>query len=69
LSIVRGNGPDHPLAKALGWDPKGKASPLFCIAGSGLAFVNPWLGCSAYVLLALIWLVLDRRIERILVRA
>jgi uncharacterized membrane protein len=67
--IVRANGPDHPLGKALGRDLKGKASLLFCVAGSGLAFVDHWLGCTAYVLLALLWLVPDRRIERILVRA
>ena len=67
-TIVRANGPDHPLARALGRDLKGKISPLFCVAGSGLAFVSPWLGCAALGALALIWLVRDRRIERILVR-
>jgi uncharacterized membrane protein len=62
--IVRANGDDHTLAMALGRDAKGKLSPLFCVAGTGLAFVNPWLGCAAYVLLALLWLVPDRRIEK-----
>lgn len=62
--IVRANGNDKALADALGHDIKGKISPLFCIAGIGLAFVNPWLACTSYVLLALLWLVPDRRIEK-----
>ena len=62
--IVKANGADHALAEALGRDIKGRLSPLFCIAGIGLAFVNPWLACTAYVLLAMMWLVPDRRIEK-----
>jgi len=62
--IVRANGDDKALADALGYDIKGKISPLFCAAGIGFAFVNPWLACASYVLLALIWLVPDRRIEK-----
>jgi len=62
--IVRANGDDKALADALGYDIKGKISPLFCAAGIGFAFVSPWLACASYVLLALIWLVPDRRIEK-----
>jgi uncharacterized membrane protein len=62
--IVRANGSDKALADALGRDVKGKLSPLFCLAGIGFAFVNPWIACSAYVLLALMWLIPDRRIEK-----
>ena len=62
--IVRANGDDKALADALGYDLKGKISPLFCAAGIGFAFVSPWLACASYVLLALIWLVPDRRIEK-----
>jgi uncharacterized membrane protein len=61
--IVRANGHDTALAEALGRDIKGKVSPLICIAGIGLAFVHPGLACAAYVLLASIWLIPDRRIE------
>jgi uncharacterized membrane protein len=64
--IVRANGADHILADALGRDIKGKISFVICIAGIGLAFVHPWLACTAYVLLAALWLVPDRRIERTL---
>jgi uncharacterized membrane protein len=59
--IVRANGEDRTLAQALGRDWKGKASPALCLAGTGLAFVEPLLACAAYVLLALVWLVPDAR--------
>jgi uncharacterized membrane protein len=62
--IVRANGTDKALAEALGRDIKGKLSPLFCVAGIGLAFFSPRLACVAYVLLALMWLIPDRRIEK-----
>ena len=62
--IVRANGTDKALADALGRDIKGKLSPFFCLAGIGLAFVSPPLACAAYVLLALMWLIPDRRIEK-----
>jgi uncharacterized membrane protein len=62
--IVHANGTDRRLADALGRDVKGKISFVFCIAGIGLAFVTPALGCAAYVLLAALWLVPDRRIEQ-----
>jgi uncharacterized membrane protein len=64
LCIVRANGPDKTLANALGRDIKGKISPFFCLAGIGLAFVDPRLACAAYVALAMMWLVPDRRIEK-----
>jgi uncharacterized membrane protein len=62
--IVRANGADRGLARALGRDVKGKISFVIVLAGIGLAFVNHWLACAAYVLLASLWLVPDRRIER-----
>jgi uncharacterized membrane protein len=62
--IVRANGADRSLADALGRDIKGKISVVICAVGIGLAFVSPWLACAAYVLLASLWLIPDRRIER-----
>src|SRR5437763_3845982 len=59
-AIVRVNGADSTLAKALGADIKGKISPLLYLAGIGLAFVSPWLSIAIYTLVALIWLVPDR---------
>jgi uncharacterized membrane protein len=63
-AIVRVNGADSSLAKALGADVKGKISPFLYFAGIGLAFVSPWLSIALYALVALFWLVPDRRIER-----
>ncbi len=62
--IVRANGADRTLADALGRDVKGKFSFLLVVVGIALAFVHPWLACGAYVLLASLWLIPDRRIER-----
>ncbi|MFN9848962.1 MAG: hypothetical protein ACK56C_11365 [Alphaproteobacteria bacterium] len=62
--IRRSQGPDGALARALGRDLKGRLSPLAYIAGIGLSFVAPWAGLTLYILVALIWLVPDRRIEK-----
>ncbi len=63
-SILRRAGSQSLLAEALGSDLKGKISPILYIAGIVLAFVNPWISTALYVLVAIIWLVPDRRIER-----
>ena len=62
--LIRANGKDSALAKAIGGDIKGTISTLIYIAGIGLTFWKPWAGLACYVLVALIWLVPDRRIER-----
>jgi uncharacterized membrane protein len=67
-AIVHRHGKQSVLAEALGADLKGKISPLLYIAGIVLAFVNPWISIALYVLVAIIWLVPDRRIERIVGR-
>ena len=65
--IIAVNGTQSTLARAIGSDWKGKASPLFYLAAIPLAFVSPWISSALYVAVALIWLVPDRRIERRLV--
>jgi uncharacterized membrane protein len=57
---------DSTLRRAIGHDWKGKISPFLYIAGIALAFVSPWLSVSVYALVALMWVIPDRRIERIL---
>ncbi len=64
LVIVRHEGTDSPLARALGRDWKGKASMVLYAAAIGLAFVNRWIATAIYVVVALMWLVPDRRLER-----
>jgi len=66
MAIVHGHGKQSVLAHALGRDVKGKISPLLYAAGIALAFVEPWLSIALYVLVAVIWLIPDRRIERVL---
>ena len=61
---MRAEGSDSPLRIAIGSDFKGKVSPLLYCLGIGLTFVDRWLGVATYVLVALIWLVPDRRVER-----
>jgi len=65
-TIIAQQGPDSILAKAVGKDWKGKLSPLVYLVAILLAFVNPMISSVLYVLVALIWLVPDRRIERVL---
>ncbi len=63
--IVVQQGPDSRLAKSIGRDFKGKVSPVFYIIAIATAFVRPWISCCIYGLVALMWLVPDRRIERV----
>jgi len=63
-AIIRQQGAGSRLAAAIGRDVKGKASALLYAAGIGLAFANRWIAVTAYVVVALLWLVPDRRVER-----
>jgi len=65
LAILHAEGPDSRLRSALGRDLKGKTSPFIYVTGIVLAWVAPGLALAAYALVALIWLVPDRRIERL----
>jgi uncharacterized membrane protein len=62
--IVRAQGRDSALARALGRDVKGKISPLLYLAGILLAFIDARLAEAIYVVVALMWVVPDRRFER-----
>ena len=65
LAIIARHGPQSLLAKALGRDVKGKLSVVLYLVAIPLAFANPWLANAIYVLVALWWLIPDRRIERV----
>jgi len=62
--IVRHEGPDSAIARALGRDWKGKLSPILYAMAIGLAFVDRWIAVAIYMLVAVMWLVPDRRLER-----
>jgi uncharacterized membrane protein len=63
-SLVKRNGRDSALARAVGGDVKGKMSAVFYVAAIGLAFVQTWIAHSLIVAVALMWFIPDRRIER-----
>ena len=65
-SILSQDGCDSVLARAIGADRKGKASLLLYASAIGLAFLHPAIAWSLYLLVAILWLVPDRRIERAL---
>jgi uncharacterized membrane protein len=65
-AIVRQQGKHSVLAGALGRDVKGKISPLLYAAAVALAFVDAWLSIAIYALVAVMWLIPDRRIEKVL---
>jgi uncharacterized membrane protein len=64
--IIASQGADSVLRRAVGKDWKGKASPAAYIVAIPAAFWSPWLALALYVLVALIWLIPDRRIERLI---
>jgi uncharacterized membrane protein len=64
LAIYQVEGPQSRVRMAVGRDVKGKISPVLYITGIALAFVNPWVGLATYTVVAVIWLVPDRRLER-----
>ena len=65
-AIVHQQGQHSVLASALGRDVKGKISPLLYAAAVALAFVDAWLSIAIYALVAVMWLIPDRRIEKAL---
>jgi uncharacterized membrane protein len=60
--IVAEHGTDSPLARALGRDIKGKISPVIYTVAIALAVLNRWISLALYVVVALMWLVPDRRL-------
>jgi uncharacterized membrane protein len=65
-TLVASHGPDSALAVALGSDFKGRISIVIYAAGIAAAFVAPRISCALYGAVALMWLIPDRRFERVL---
>jgi uncharacterized membrane protein len=63
-TIIKTHGPDSPLKQAIGRDRKGKFSTLAYLLAIPLSFAAPWAAQSLYVLVAILWFLPDRRIER-----
>ena len=66
--IIAAEGPDSLLKRAIGSDWKGKLSPLLYVLAIVASFWLQWIAQGIYVVAALIWLIPDRRIERVLMR-
>ncbi len=64
FAIVKTEGPGSILARVFGFDIKGKVSVLFYIAGIAVAFIQPMISFGLYCVVALMWLVPERRIEK-----
>ncbi|MBI2823323.1 MAG: DUF1211 domain-containing protein [Planctomycetia bacterium] len=67
--LVARHGKDSPLAVAVGADVKGKLSLVLYAVAVPATFVHRGIACAIYVLVAVMWLVPDRRIERTLIEA
>ena len=67
-AIIRSQGADSILSKAVGRDWKGKLSPVLYVAAIAATLFSPWISEGIYVAAALIWLIPDRRIETVLPR-
>jgi uncharacterized membrane protein len=66
-AIIKRQGDRSMLAAAVGTDYKGKMSPVLYMVGILLSFVQPWLGDLLYIAVAVMWLIPDRRIERMVI--
>lgn len=64
--LIAHHGRDSKLAASIGKDKKGKVSVAIYAAAIPLAFVQPWIACTCYAAVAVIWLVPDPRIEKTL---
>jgi uncharacterized membrane protein len=65
-ALLSHHGRNSLLATALGGDFKGKISMVIYLLAIPLAFVKWWLACALYILVSIMWLIPDRRIERTL---
>jgi uncharacterized membrane protein len=63
-SLIQLHGKDSLLAKSIGGGTKGKISILMYVAGIVLTFFNPWFSFGLYVVVASIWFIPDKRIEK-----
>jgi TMEM175 potassium channel family protein len=69
VALISRHGAGSSIAMALGRDFKGKVSIAICAVAIPLAFWKTWAACGLYVLIAIMWLIPDRRIERTVVHS
>ncbi len=61
--IIKSHDNEFPLRKVVGTDKKGKISIVFYVLGIGFTFLNTWLAIAFYGIVAIMWLIPDKRIE------
>ena len=66
FALVSSAGSDARIARALGRDRKGKFSVVAYAVGIAVAPVVPWISLGVYIAVSLVWLVPDRRMERVI---
>jgi uncharacterized membrane protein len=66
LTLVASHGAESKLAIAIGKDRKGKLSVILYAIAVPLAFLSPWIALGLYLTVAIIWLIPDRRIEKVI---
>jgi uncharacterized membrane protein len=64
--IIASQGKNSLLKRAVGNDFKGKSSPVFYIIGIAFSFYNEWASAAVYIFVALMWLIPDTRIEKVI---
>jgi uncharacterized membrane protein len=64
--LIARHGTESTLARAVGGDVKGRVSVLLYVVAIAVAFPSPPAACAVYVLVAVLWLIPDRRIEKVL---
>ena len=65
-ALVKLHGPNSALARAVGKDTKGKVSLVLYLAAMAVALIAPLVSCGIFVLVTIMWLIPDRRIEEVL---
>lgn len=64
--LIKTHGKDSPLAKAVGQDSKGIISVVLYLAAIGFAMFYPMVSCAIFVSVAVMWLIPDKRIEKVI---
>lgn len=62
--IIKSHDSEFPLRKVIGSDRKGKISIMFYLLGILLSLITTWAGITFYVIVAIMWLIPDKRIEK-----
>jgi uncharacterized membrane protein len=64
--LIKHHGHESILSRAVGSDMKGKMSCVLYVIAIPCAFVNVWIAAAIYIIVALLWLVPDKRMEKVI---